>query len=54
MTLQAIEEHELREVLAQVYHPEGVDIWVADAKKKGLTFDEAMQRASQLIDGAYA
>jgi hypothetical protein len=53
MTLDAIQEHELREVLALVYDAEGVDIWVADAKKKGLSFDEAMARASALVDGAY-
>ena len=49
-----IEERELREVLATVYTAEGVDIWVADAKKKGLSFEEAMRRAQILQAGAFS
>jgi hypothetical protein len=49
----ALEERELRDALATVYTPEGVDIWMADAKKKGLSFEEAMRRVIALQEGAF-
>jgi hypothetical protein len=49
----ALEERELRDALATVYTPEGVDIWIADAKKKGLSFEKAMGLIIALQEGVF-
>jgi len=43
----------LRAMLADVYLPEGVEIWIADATKKGQSLDEQLTRAEQLVTGAF-
>jgi hypothetical protein len=40
------EERYLREQLAKLYTREGVETWMANARKKRLTFAQAMRRVN--------
>ena len=51
---EAEKRRELRDLLATIYTPEGVLIWIRAAEAKGWSLDEQLQRAAQLADGAYA
>ena len=46
-------EELLRAMLAEVYTPEGIEIWLADAKKKGRSLDHQLTTAEQLITGTF-
>jgi hypothetical protein len=48
------ENAELRELLAQTFTPEGVEIWLRDAAKKALSLDEAKARALAAAEGTFA
>lgn len=39
--------------LHDVYKPEGVDIWLAQARRDKLTLDEQLTKAEQLVTGAF-
>lgn len=43
----------LRSMLLDIYTPEGVEIWLADAEKKGQSLEEQLDRAEQLVTGAF-
>ena len=44
----------LRELLAMTYTPEGIDIWLANAAKKGWTLDYQIKRAEFLATGNFS
>lgn len=44
----------LIEMLSEVYTDEGVSLWLKHAAKQGWTLEEQLQRAEQLITGAFA
>jgi hypothetical protein len=50
----AAETRELREMLSTVYTPEGVEVWLAHAEKQGWTLAYQLERAQQLVTGAFA
>lgn len=47
------DEQRLREMLATVYLPEGVELWLAHAEKQGWSMEYQLQRAEQLVTGAF-
>jgi len=53
MTDQSHAAESLREMLATLYTPEGVELWLAHAEKQGWSLEYRLQRAEQLITGAY-
>lgn len=47
-------EQRLRILLAETYTPEGIEVWLADAEKKGLTMEEKLKRALAAAEGTFA
>jgi hypothetical protein len=41
-------------MLSTVYTPEGVEVWLAHAEKQGWTLAYQLERAQQLVTGAFA
>lgn len=41
-------------MLRQIYTEKGVDLWLADAERKGLPIDEQIRRVQGLLDGAFS
>ncbi len=47
-------EREIRELLAETYLPEGVDLWIAHATKQGWSYETCLSRALGYIEGNFA
>ena len=44
----------LRAILEDTFTPEGVELYIRNAEKKGWSFEETLQRADQLASGAFS
>jgi hypothetical protein len=54
VSVALFDDADLRELLAQTFTAEGVEIWLRDATKKSLSLDEAKARALAAAEGTFA
>lgn len=49
-----VQRDEIREILADVYLPEGIELWLAHAERQQWSYEEALQRALNAAEGNFS